>query len=177
METAYILPTKLRRKLKKPLGELIRGTYAETTEKLKRLLEKEKPPCIVSVGDVVSRNLVDGKIFPKLLIIDNRVMRASIEPAKLEANEEKHVKNPPGTITFEALNAIQEAFKDAHTVKIVVDGEEDLLALAAIHYAPENSIIVYGQPREGLVAVKATLQKKAEVAEILKEMHPVRKTK
>ncbi|MEM1540055.1 MAG: DUF359 domain-containing protein [Candidatus Bathyarchaeia archaeon] len=170
MSIAYYLPTKLRRRLKKPLGELIRGSHEETMEKLKVIVEKEKPPCIVSVGDVVSRNLVEKNFHPKLLVVDNRVMRLNVEPAKLDADEEKHVKNPPGTITFEALNAIQEAFKTPHRVKVVVDGEEDLLALPAIQHAPENAIIIYGQPHEGLVVVKATLQKKAEVAKILKEM-------
>jgi len=157
-------------RLKKPLGELIRGSYEETMEKLKVLVEKEKPPCIISVGDVVSRNLVAKHFHPKLLIIDNRAMRSNIEPAKLDAEEEKHVKNPPGTITLEASNAIKEALRAAHTVKIVVDGEEDLLALIAIQYAPENAFIVYGQPYEGLVVVRATSQKKAEVAGILEEM-------
>ena len=170
MGIAYSLPLKIRIRLKKPLGELISGSYDETMEKLKLLVEKEKPPCIISVGDVVSRNLVAKRFHPKLLIVDNRVMRSNVEPAKLDAEEEKRVKNPPGTITFEALNAIKEASKAAHTVKIVVDGEEDLLALIAIQYAPENAFIVYGQPHEGLVVVRATLQKKAEVAEILEEM-------
>ncbi|MEM3704108.1 MAG: DUF359 domain-containing protein [Candidatus Bathyarchaeia archaeon] len=175
MSIAYALPARLRRSLKKPLGELIRGSSKETITKLKILVEKEKPPCIVSVGDVVSKNLVENQIYPKLLIVDNRVMRLDIEPAKLDAEREKHVKNPPGTITFEALNAIQEAFKTTEEVKIVVDGEEDLLALIAIQYAPINSIIVYGQPREGIVVVKATQQKKAEIDDILKAMESAAK--
>lgn len=170
MNIAYSLPMHLRMRLKRPLGELIRGSYEETMEKLKLIVEREKPPCIISVGDVVSKNLVERHFRPKLLIVDNRVMRSNIEPAKLDAKEERHVKNPPGTITLEALNAIQKAFEAAHTVKIVVEGEEDLLALPAIQYAPENALIVYGQPLEGIVVVRATLQKKAEIAEILEEM-------
>lgn len=175
MGVAYTLTSELRRKLKKPLGELIRGSFNETMGKLKVLIETKKPPCIVSVGDVVSKNLMESQIHPRLLILDNKVMRSNIKPIPLEADEERHVKNPPGTITFEALNAIQEAFKTNCRVKVVVEGEEDLLALAAILYAPLNSIIVYGQPREGIVVVKATQQKKAEVAEILKAMHSVAK--
>jgi uncharacterized protein (UPF0218 family) len=175
MSIAYALPTKLRRRLKKPLGELIRGSFSETMDRVKVLIEEENPPCVISVGDVVSKNLVENHIHPRLLIVDNRVMRFNIEPAKLEADIEKHVKNPPGTITFEALNAIQEALKTNSRVKIVVDGEEDLLTLAAIQYAPTNSIIVYGQPHEGVVAVKATEQKKAEVGEILKAMQSTAK--
>lgn len=170
MSIAYRLTAKLRKKLKKPLGELICGSYQETVEKLKLLIEKEKPSYVVSVGDVVSKNLADAQVRLKLMIVDNRVMRSNIEPIKVVADEEKQVKNPPGTITLEALNAIKEAFKTDRTVKIVVEGEEDLLALLAVQYAPENSMIVYGQPREGLVVIKVTKEKKAEVDKILEEM-------
>ena len=175
MSIAYNLPSKLRRKLKKPLGELIRGSFNETMDRLKFLVQTEKPPCVVSVGDVVSKNLMESQIHPRLLILDNKVMRSNIKPFPLKAEEERHVKNPPGTITFEAFNAVQEAFKANHRVKVVVEGEEDLLALAAILHAPLNSIIVYGQPQKGIVVVKATQQKKAEVAEILKAMQSVAK--
>jgi uncharacterized protein (UPF0218 family) len=61
--------------------------------------------------------------------------------------------------------------------EIIVDGEEDLLALIAISYAPDNSYIVYGQPLEGMVVVKATSDMKAEIAVILRAMRKARKTK
>ena len=170
MSTAYALPLTLRRRLKKPLGVLIRGSFEETVKKFKQIAEVEKPPSIISVGDTVSKNLVENGIYPNLLIVDNRVMRKNITPVPLNADVEKHVKNPSGTITFEALNAIKEALEAGHKTKIVVDGEEDLLALCAILYAPENSFVVYGQPREGMVVVKATKQKKEEIVQILKAM-------
>ncbi|MEM3565428.1 MAG: DUF359 domain-containing protein [Candidatus Bathyarchaeia archaeon] len=170
MSTAYVLPSSLRRKLKKPLGMLIRGSFEETVKKFKHIVDVEKPPGIVSVGDTVSKNLVENGISPNLMIIDNRVMRKDIAPEPLNADVEKHVKNPPGTITFEALNTIKEALKANRKTKIVVEGEEDLLALCAILYAPENSFVIYGQPHEGMVVVKATKQKKEEVASILRAM-------
>ncbi len=177
MSIAYVLPLNLRKKLKKPLGDLIRGTFDETAKILKTIIENEKQPCIVSVGDIVSKNLVENHVLPRLLIVDNKAMRAKIEPisAMLNVNEEKHVKNPPGTITLEALNAIKEAFKNNKRVKIVVDGEEDLLTLIAILYAPENALIIYGQPHEGVVVVRATKQKKIEVAKILEVMETTAK--
>ena len=59
------------------------------------------------------------------------------------------MNNPQGTITKEAVAAIKEAIdKNEHT-HIVVDGEEDLLTLIAVLYAPENSFVVYGQPHTG----------------------------
>jgi uncharacterized protein (UPF0218 family) len=175
MAIVYSLTPELRRRLKEPLGILIRGSFSETTRKLKDMIEKEKPPSIISVGDTVSKNLVENDVFPKLLIVDNRIMRRGIQPVALKADENLCVKNPPGAITDEALKAIQEALKTSHSVKIVVDGEEDLLALVVVFYAPENSFVVYGQPHEGIVVVNATQQKKAEVAAILKAMETVSK--
>jgi uncharacterized protein (UPF0218 family) len=52
-----------------------------------------------------------------------------------------------------------------------------LLALIAVLYAPEKSLVVYGQPYEGIVVVKVTSEKKAEATEILKAMKTVRKAK
>ncbi len=177
MSIAYTLTPELRRKLKEPLGELIRGSYAETIKVLKGILEKEKPPYVISVGDRVSKNLVGNRIFPRLMIVDNKVMRKSIKPIPLEADKLVNVQNPPGTITEEAAAAIQEALKNNCRVKITVNGEEDLLTLIAILYAEENTFVVYGQPREGLVLVKVTPEKKAEVTGILKAMENFRKTK
>ena len=41
-------------------------------------------------------------------------------------------------------------------VRIMVNGEEDLLVLPVCVYAPENSVVMYGQPNQGLVIVKVT---------------------
>jgi uncharacterized protein (UPF0218 family) len=143
----------------------------------KDMVEKEKPAVIISVGDTVSKNLEQNHVFPQLLIVDNRVMRRNILSIPLTAEKIIHIKNPPGTITEEALIAIQEALKSHCRVKIVVDGEEDLLTLIAVLYSPENSLVIYGQPHEGVVVVKATNEKKAEIALILKAMENVRKAK
>ena len=177
MIIAYSLTPELRRKLREPLGILIRGSFSETMKRFKDITEKEKPSRTISVGDTVSKNLVKNHMFPQLSIVDNRVMRKRIQPTSLAAENTICVRNPPGTITEEALLAIRDAFKSNRRVKIVVDGEEDLLTLIAVFYAPENSFVVYGQPYEGVVVVKVTPEKKAEVAEILKAMENVRKAK
>jgi len=177
MAIVYTLTLELRIKLKKPLGTLIRGSFAETMRIFKVMAEKEAPALLISVGDTVSRNLTENHILPQLSIVDNRVMRRSAQPFPLETEKTIHVKNPPGTITEEALEAIQEAIKSDCRVKMVVDGEEDLLTLVAVLYAPENSLVIYGQPYEGIVVIKVTPEKKAEIAEILKAMENVRKAK
>ncbi|MEM3696034.1 MAG: DUF359 domain-containing protein [Candidatus Bathyarchaeia archaeon] len=177
MGILYALTLELRIKLKKPLGTLIRGSYTETMKKLLEMIKEEKPSTIISVGDTVSKNIIENQMMPQLAIVDNRVMRKSIQPIPTTAEEVIHVKNPPGTITEEAATAIQMALKSNRHVKIIVDGEEDLLALIAILHAPQNSFVIYGQPYEGIVIVKVTQEKKAEVSEILEAMETVRKTK
>jgi uncharacterized protein (UPF0218 family) len=177
MAIAYTLTPELRKKLEKPIATLIRGSFAETMKRFKDMMEKEEPSVIISVGDTVSRNSVKNHIFPRLSIVDNKVMRKNVQPVPLTGEKIIHVKNPPGTITEEALEAIQEALKSDCRIKVIVDGEEDLLTLIAVLYAPENSYVIYGQPHEGIVVVRVTPEKKAEVAGILKAMENVRKAK
>jgi hypothetical protein len=97
-------------------------------------------------------------------------MRKNVRPVTLPAEKTIHVQNPQGTLTQEAINATREAIEDKRSVRMVVEGEEDLLTIVALLYAPENSYIVYGQPLEGIVVVKATKNKKTQVAAILKAM-------
>jgi len=177
MSIVYIITPELRVKLKKPLGTLIRGSFKETMKLLKKIIEMETVNTIISVGDTVSKNLNENHLTTKLSIIDNRVMRKSARPFQLYVDKIVKIKNPPGTITEEAIEAIQEAIKSNYRVKIVVDGEEDLLTLVAVIYAPENSFVIYGQPYEGIVAIKVTPEKKLEIAEILKNMETARKAK
>jgi len=177
MNIVYTLTPQLRAKLKDPLGMLIRGSYAETMNAFKNIVEKENPTSIISVGDTVSKNLAESSITPNLAIVDNRAMRRNIQPVQLKAEKTAHIRNPAGTITEEAIIAIKEALSDNYYVKLVVDGEEDLLTLIAVSYAPENSFVIYGQPYEGIVVIKVTPEKKEEIAEILKAMKHARKAK
>jgi len=177
MNILYTLTPEVRIKLKKPIGILIQGSYTETMKKLLNIIKEEKPSAIISVGDMVSKNLTENHVLPQLAIVDNKVMRRNIRPIPIRAEKTVYVKNPPGAITEEAVTAIQGALKSNRHVKIIVDGEEDLLTSIAVLYAPQNSFVLYGQPYEGIVIVKVTPEKKAEISEILKTMETVRKTK
>ena len=177
MAIAYSVTPELRAKLKEPFGTLIRGTFSETMNKLETIAEREKPPKIISVGDTVSRNLHEHGVSPQLSITDNKRMRKRIQPRIFPAKSVIHVKNPQGTITEEAITAIQKALESGKQVHIIVEGEEDLLTLIAVLHAPEKSLVVYGQPHEGIVVVKVTPEKKAKVMEVLKAMKTVRKAK
>ena len=177
MTIVYRISPELRSKLKEPFGLLIQGSFDATMGKMERIVKKEKPPMIISIGDIVSRNLHEHQILPQLSITDNKHMRKRIQPRVFTGKNAVYVKNPKGTITNEAITAIREAMESYEHIHIIVDGEEDLLTIVAVLYAPENALVVYGQPFEGIVIVKVTRDKKANVMEILKAMKTVRKAK
>lgn len=139
-------------------------------KRLKELIDKEKPSMLISVGDVVSNNMMKHGIQPEVLIVDNKVMRKKIKPIQVKTKQTLHLKNPAGTLTEEAWTVMQEALGEKQRTRVLVDGEEDLLTLVAVLCAPENSLVVYGQPQKGIVAVRVTEQKREYVRQIVEAM-------
>ena len=177
MAVAYSLTPELRVRLKQPFGVLVRGTFSETMSKLMGIVGGEKPPVVVGVGDTVSRNLHEYGVNARLLITDDRRRRRRVKPMVFLGRNVVHVRNPAGVITEEAVAAVREALEGSARVHVVVDGEEDLLVLVAVLYAPLGGLVVYGQPGEGVVVVRVTAEKRAEALGILKAMEIVRKAK
>ena len=169
------LPFSLREKLKSPLGRLIRGSSDRTMLQLKKLIEKEKPTKIVSVGDVVSENMTKHGILPHLVIVDNKTMRESIKPVFIETDQTLYLKNPPGTLVDEAWTVIRGALEQKVRTKIIIDGEEDLLTLVVVLCASEGSFVVYGQPHEGIVIIRVTKRKREMVQRIVNAMEYISK--
>ncbi len=134
---------------------------------LKGYIRNEKPSRIISVGDIVSQNLVEAGISVDILIIDNKTMRKTIQPITAEAQQTLYAKNPAGAITDEAWDAIKQALLDNVQTKIVIDGEEDLLTLVTVLSAPEDAFVVYGQPKVGVVLVKVTDESRKNMQRIV----------
>ena len=165
-----LLTDELRKELKKPQGLLIEGPFEETMERIKELIGKEKPSRIISVGDIVSLNMIKHGIALNVLIVDNKTMRKPIQPITAKADQTLHAENPPGTITDEAWNSIKQAIKQKGRTKVVIDGEEDLLTVVTVLSAPENALVVYGQPHKGIVAVKVTQETREKMHRIVDAM-------
>jgi len=109
---------------------------------------------------------------PQIQIIDGLEKRNQrIVPADDTINTKLSCKNPPGEITEESMQVIQKAFSCEPPVRIIVDGEEDLLVIPVCIFAPENSVVMYGQPNEGLVIVHITPEIQAKVQKILDAMN------
>ena len=170
MTIVYVLTPELSLKLKEPFGNLIQGTPGETMVNLKEMVEKEKPPRIISVGDIVSQNLHKQNIHPQLSIIDNISLRTQKIPLETGVQKTVFVDNPQGTITQESISAVKESLESKEHIHIVVKGEEDLLTLITVLYAPENAFVVYGQPHSGIVVVKVSSERRTRAQEFLNAM-------
>jgi len=163
------LTNELRARLKLPLGELLKGTPDQNMRKVLEAVEREKPKRVVCVGDVVSRNAIKAGVPVDVRVIDNKIMRKNTEPIKLEAKRILYVKNPPGMLDLTAWQALSEAIERGDSL-MVVEGEEDLLTLAAMVEAPVMSIVIYGQPEEGIVLVRVDEEKKRQILAMIDAM-------
>lgn len=138
---------------KKPLGKLY-PNFEDAIPEIK------KAEFLISVGDQTTKNLMDNDLTPDLGIIDNRIQREDHTHNIIQENNILEAENPAGTITddlWETIESAIEAIKtDGIKRQIIVKGEEDLAVLPCILIAPEETIILYGQPNEGLVFVKAS---------------------
>ena len=150
--------------MKIPLGELLPENQAGKSNIKKFLPENSY---IISVGDRTTEKLIDFNLIPSLQIIDGQEKREKREPPKLEHAIELTVDNPAAEITSESISMIKKAFTLQPPVRIFVNGEEDLLVLPACVYAPENAVVLYGQPNQGLVIVRITPEIRNKVQGLL----------
>ena len=163
------LPDDLRDQLKTPLGNLISDNDPNKENIIKNFFAES---VIITVGDRTTENMLQLGLKPQIQIIDGLEKRNQrAVPADDTVNTNLSCKNPPGEITEESIQVIQKAFSCEPPVRITVDGEEDLLVIPVCIHAPENSIVMYGQPNEGLVIVTITPEIRAKVQKILDAMN------
>ena len=163
------LPENLREDLKIPLGDLINDIDVNN----KNIQAKINPKSIIiTVGDKTTENIINLGIRPQIQIIDGLEKRNQCDiPLGDKISTVLTCKNPPGEITQESIQTIQKAFSSDPPIRIIVDGEEDLLVIPVCIAAPENSVVMYGQPNEGLVIVHVTPEIRAKVQKILDVMN------
>ncbi|HWY33564.1 MAG TPA: GTP-dependent dephospho-CoA kinase family protein [Nitrosopumilaceae archaeon] len=155
------LPDNLRDKLKKPLGVLLKDSDVTKESVLKNI---PTGSFVISVGDATTEKLIKYGIVPSLQIVDGVEKRIKRDLPSGNVKTTLSCNNPPAEITIESVKIIKKAFQSTKPVRIAVNGEEDLLVLPVVVYAPENSVVLYGQPNEGLVIVpiNAEIRNKAQ---------------
>ena len=163
------LPNDLRDQLKNPLGNLIKDNDIDKENIIKEISAES---VLITVGDRTTENMLQLGLKPQIQIIDGLEKRNQrIVPTDDAVNTNLSCRNPPGEITEESIQVIQKAFSCEPPVRITVDGEEDLLVLPVCMYTPEGSVVMYGQPNEGLVIVHITPEIRAKVQKILDVMN------
>jgi pantetheine-phosphate adenylyltransferase len=166
------LPDSLRPELQKPMGRIIAEEF------IHREVAKHADDIIVTVGDITTQTLFSFGIRPSLIIVDLRVERHAYQEFEAYKFPKYYdviwLVSGPGYISHKAIDEIQrwnETIKTRKHVVLVISGEEDLLTLPAIAYAPKGSIVYYGSPPstgiEGLVEVIVTNEKKKEIVGLL----------
>ncbi|MEM1646200.1 MAG: GTP-dependent dephospho-CoA kinase family protein [Ignisphaera sp.] len=108
---------------------------------------------IVAVGDVVCLTLLEYVGIPRLCIIDGKTLRevySDTDELIKNFNSVLKCRNPPGSISEECLQVIAKALKEHIPNIVLVDGEEDLLALAAVLSGENIDFVIYGVPKEGI---------------------------
>lgn len=161
------LPDSLRMALKDPAGPIF--TTVDT------LLGEAGEP-LITVGDVVTHHVLGAGVTPHVALVDDQTERTTVAPAvsariaEATFDETREVANPPATLTASLLEALVDGVEQSGTMRIVVDGEEDLAALPAVLAAPTGASIVYGQPGEGMVLVFVQESSRERMRELLSRM-------
>ncbi|MGC8816387.1 MAG: GTP-dependent dephospho-CoA kinase family protein [Candidatus Hadarchaeum sp.] len=158
------LPENLRPRLQSPLGRL----FTHITDVFYHI-QKVRPTRLITVGDMVTSCFLSAGFKPDIAVVDLTLMRSPVNEKikslidSFEANVVK-VENPAATITPELWRALESA---KSPTKIIVVGEEDLATIPAVLTSPDGSVVVYGQPRQGVVLVEVDEKKRQEFREIL----------
>ncbi len=150
--------------MKIPLGILLPESQADKSHIEKYLSENSY---IITVGDRTTEKMIDFGLTPSLQIIDGVEKRQKRDLPKLDVASESTVDNPAAEITPQSIDVIKQAFTLQSPVRIFVNGEEDLLVLPVCIHAPENAVVLYGQPNEGLVIVQITQEIRNKVQTLL----------
>ena len=76
------------------------------------------------------------------------------------------VRCPAGLLSIGLISQIGQIGRSS---VMQIEGEDDLITLLAVFLAPLGSLIIYGQPNEGLVVVEVKESKKQQARQYLEQ--------
>ena len=144
---ALALPYQHRRDFSKPRGVVVKGDLTSYLE--------EAPEPLTCVGDVVSGYCSKTSKEHLVLVIDGKTRRSHKVSVNIQGFQVVKIVNPPGYLTLEALMALCRAEASPGRWLILVRGEEDMIALAALSCMPWRGTLVYGVPSVGATIIRA----------------------
>jgi uncharacterized protein (UPF0218 family)/phosphopantetheine adenylyltransferase len=158
-----------RARLKTPKGDVFDVESGSPEKRVVNRIEEEAIEVVITVGDVTSATLMDEGYIPHVRIVDGITKRGAFK-REFSGNYEYLIYNPAAAIYPEAWSTIDTAIHQDKPSLIRVDGEEDLLGFPAVLLAPENAVILYGQPDVGIVWVPVTQENKILARNLLEQM-------
>jgi GTP-dependent dephospho-CoA kinase len=139
--------------LKEPFGVLIKDDNIN-----KESLDGEigRANKIITVGDTTTEKLVRLGYIPDISVVDGKEKRIK-KPERFEYTTDKilYFENKPGELDERIITEILQLTQSKLESKIqfIIEGEEDLVALPFLMFSPDNWVVCYGQPYQGLVIV------------------------
>lgn len=157
-----IIPPSVKERLRKPLGSL--QTDFRQIKRLSRNLR------VISVGDVCTLGLLAMGIKPHLAVFDHMFMRRKLDEGMVRILDfhfpkQSRYRNPAGTLSEKLLRDAPALIKKGGGV--LIEGEEDLTAMAFIRSAGPRDVVVYGQPGAGMVVVRPDAKVKKRIEKLL----------
>jgi len=161
-----VLSEAFKEKLRKPMGKIYKSVGAI-------FKSPEKPTMVIAVGDIIAMELEKERLIPDVKIIDYKTRRTLLKGSVLLRSVPNTI-NDPGTINPQSAKAVKLAINKFLSTKksqtIIINGEEDLLALPAILFAPLNSLVLHGHWQYGIIAIKIDEEIKNKILNLLKQI-------
>ena len=165
--------------LKTPMGSLFSGPEDLPEVAMTEALESLTPNhgSIIAVGDVSVATLLDMEVVPDIGIIDGMTKRQELDESEkvstVQFQNLLHNNNPPGHISPSMISSIKEALSSNQKTLINVEGEEDLAPIIIHCLAPIGTVVIYGQPKVGVVVQITSLSVKERCRNILSQFEVV----
>ncbi len=157
----------MRPEFQRPLGRLVPDSQLSR----QLLLGEISDSALVTVGDATLERVAGFGLTPSLQIIDGKERRTARRmPESPVPVTVIRCDNPPGGISPACTDAIKGALGSDSPVRMEVRGEEDLLVLPVCALAPAGTVVLYGQPGEGMVIVHVNDEVKNKTKLLLESM-------
>jgi hypothetical protein len=117
----------------------------------------------ILVGDISTKFFIENKIPFEVCVVDYKTERSvlSEDDKKIIDSQQKNrqvlkIENPAGAISNQAIDLVKKWVKDKIKLFVIVEGEEDLVAVPFFFLAPATYYVVYGLKDLGMVTVELT---------------------
>lgn len=155
LEKTVTLTQSQRQFLAKPQGVVKKSSFGSTAHNT------------FLVGDATLQFFLLHNLPYQLGIYDKKINRAPVHSPIIDAIRPAIItKNRPGSISRSLTRSLKQALRK-RVKHILVQGEEDLAAVALVLLLPLGAAVYYGQPGQGIIEIKITEGVKETFASLL----------